>query len=560
MLLAAGATRLIPWLLKLAIDALKSSGAGAGPREALPRILALGAGMVAAGVAAAAFLYLQRWLIIGASRHVEYDLRQDLFRHVQGLDLGFFGRKKTGDLMANFTNDLNALRDVAGPGLMYAASMTIALVSSIALMIAISPTLTLVAFAPYPLVSVVTFFFGRAMYRRSRRVQDLFGAISSRAQEDLTGARVIRAYRQEDACAGNFLRLNAAYLEANLDVARLRARFVAAMEVLAGSGLVVALLVGGRQVIRGTLSLGSLVAFSAYLAELIWPVIAVGFVIGMLQRGSSAAGRIEEVLRAAPEIVPGPRRERPAPRIAFERVSFRYPGATADALREVSFVLEPGRTLGIVGRTGSGKSTVLKLLPRFYDPTGGRITLDGVDLRERDLDALRASIGYAPQDAFLFSRTVAENIAYGAPQAGRAAIEEAAARVGLRGEIEGFPGGFDAMVGERGITLSGGQRQRVSLARALLPEPELLLLDDTLSSVDAVTETVILEQLQRYRAGRTAIVVSHRISAVRDAHRILVLDGGRVVEEGDHAALVARGGLYARLHERQRIAAELEGA
>lgn len=563
MLLATAFSRLIPWLLKLAIDTLKIGGAdgavtggGAAP---LPRVLLLGAAMVGAGILHAFFLYLQRWHMIGTSRRIEYDLRQDLFQHVQRCDLRFFGTTKTGDLMAHFTNDLNALRDVSGPGIMYTASMTVGLVSSLALMIALSPTLTLVAFAPYPIVSVVTFFFGRSMYQRSRRVQDLFGSLSARVQEDLSGVRVIRAYRQENAGAETFRRLNLEYLDANMGVAWLRGRFVAAMEGLAGTGLAIALLVGGGMVIRQELTLGELVAFSAYLAELIWPVIAIGFVIGMLQRGASAAGRIDEVLRVKPEIVSGPVRSRPVPRVAFEDVSFRYPGAAADALQGVCFRLEPNQTLGIVGRTGSGKSTVLKLLLRFYDPTAGRILLDGADLRQRDLGAFRATIGYAPQDAFLFSRTLAENIAYGAPDASREAVLAATERVRLREEIEAFPRGFDALVGERGITLSGGQRQRASLARALLLEPDLLLLDDTLSSVDALTEVAILEQLRRYREGRTAILVSHRISAVQDADWILVLEQGRVIEEGRHAALVAQGGLYARLHERQRLADEIEG-
>jgi len=550
-LAAAAFSRLIPWFLKLAIDALREG-------DGLAQALRMAGAMVAAAALGAFFLYLQRWWVIGASREVEYDLRADLFRHLQRLDLDDFGRRKTGDLMANFTNDLAALRMVAGPGIMYGATMVLTLVLSIALMVAIDPLLTLLAFAPYPLISVVTFFFGREMHSRSRRVQDLFGDLSGRVQEDVSGMRVIRAYTQEDNCAANFAQLNDAYLNANMDIARLRSRFMAAMNALAAIGLVVALLVGGRRVIEGHLSLGSLVALSAYLVDLTWPVIAVGFVITMLQRGASAAARLQDLLAIQPRILSGPRAERPAPRVAFEDVTFRYEKAAADALRGVSFRLEPGRTLGIVGRTGSGKSTVLKMLLRLYEPDSGRILIDGADIRERDLGSLRAVTGYAPQDAFLFSRTVAENIAYGRPEAGPARIREMARQVQLHEEIEAFPDGYDTLVGERGITLSGGQRQRLSLARALLLEPDLLLLDDTLSSVDTETETAMLTELRRYLRGRTAIIVSHRISAVEHADWILVFEQGAVTAEGTHAELLRGGGLYARLHERQRLAAEIE--
>ncbi len=552
-LVAAAFSRLIPWFLKLAIDALREGGS-------LKRALQMAVAMVAVAAVGALFLYLQRWWVIGASRLVEYDLRADLFGHLQRLDLDFFGRRKTGDLMAHFTNDLTAIRMVAGPGIMYAATMVLTLVLSIALMVAIDPLLTLLAFAPYPLISVVTFRFGREMHPRSRRVQDLFGEVSARVQEDISGQRVIRAYRQEDNCATNFGRLNDAYLEANMDVARLRSRFMAGTSALAGIGLVIALLVGGRQVIDGSLSLGSLVAFSAYLVDLTWPVVAIGWVITMYQRGASAAARLQELLVIQPGITSGPRGDRPTPRVVFEEVTFRHAGAADDALNHVSFRLGQGQTLGIVGRTGSGKSTVLKLLLRLYDPTAGRILVDGVDSRERDLGALRALTGYAPQDAFLFSRTVAENIAYGRPGAAREQIEEMARRVRLHEEIAAFPDGYDTLVGERGMTLSGGQRQRLSLARALLLEPDLLLLDDTLSSVDTETEVEMLVELRRYLRGRTAIIISHRISAVEHADWILVLEQGSVTEQGTHEDLLRTGGLYARLHERQRLAAEIEHA
>lgn len=516
--------------------------------------------MVGAAALGAVFLYLQRWLLIGCSRRIEYDLRNDLFRHVQRLDVSFFGRTRAGDLMARFTNDLGALRDVVGPGLMYAFSMTVTLALSIALMIAIDARLTLIAFAPYPLISLVTFFFSRALHTRSRRVQDAFGLLSARVQEDLAGTRVLRAYAQEDSRALAFRELNEEYLAANMAVARLRGLFIAAMGALAGSGLAIALLAGGRMVMEGRLSLGGLVAFSAYLAELTWPVVAVGFVIGMLQRGAGAAARIDGLLAARPEIAGGPVTARPRPRIEFERVSFRYPGARVDALLDISFRVGAGRTLGVVGRTGSGKSTLLKLILRLHDPSAGRILLDGLDLRERSLYAARAIAGYAPQDAFLFSRSLCENIAYGVPDADPDSVARAASRALLDDDLAHMPRGLATLLGERGVTLSGGQRQRASLARALLLEPDLLLLDDTLSSVDAGTEAAIVRELLPFMAERTTIIVSHRISAVQAADHILVLDDGRVVEEGHHSALAAGGGLYARLHERQRLAAEIEGA
>jgi ATP-binding cassette subfamily B protein len=551
MLLSTACLRTIPWLLKIAIDGFKGQTLGSELRWL---ILA----MVAAAAVGAFFLYAQRWLLIGTSRRIEYDLRNQLFSHVQRLDLGFFGQKPTGDLLSHFTNDLNALRDVAGPGIMYAGSMSTALVTSLALMIALDPLLTLVAFAPYPFITWVTVRFGREMHKRSRRVQDLFGTISSRVQEDLSGVRVIRAFGRAESCRERFRDLSSSYFAANMSVARLRGGFFAAMSALAGSGLAIALLIGGGQVIRGTLSLGSLVAFTAYLSELIWPVIAVGFVIGTLQRGASAAARLNGVLSRSSAISPGTLKRRPVPRIRFESVSFRYPSAEHDSLSDISFHVEPGEMIGIVGRTGAGKSTVLKLLLRFYDPSGGRVVLDDADLRDYDISVIREIISYAPQDSFLFSRSVGKNIAYGAPSASDVEVQRVAGRAQLTDEVERFPKGFNTLVGERGITLSGGQRQRVSMARALLRQSDLLVLDDTLSSVDAEMETRILRELVEYRRDRTAMIVSHRTSAVQDADRILVLDAGRVVEEGTHEALIERGGLYARIHERQRLSDALE--
>lgn len=552
MLVATAVSRFIPWFLKCAIEELETGK----NLQIVGKFVGL---MIGASAVAGVLLYIQRWFIRTTARKIEYDIRRDLFRHIQHLDLGFFEQKKTGDLMAHFTNDLNAVRAVAGRGILYASSTFAMLLMSVFAMIAISPKLTAVAFAPYPIVSLCTFFFGKAMLKRARKVQDLFGEISSRVQEDVAGVRVIRAYCQEESCADRFQILNREYRVANLRVAHLRGAFMAGMSALAGTGLALALLVGGYSVISGELTLGALVAFSIYLAELIWPVIAIGWIISVLQRGASAANRLNTVLRARPGIVSGVRENPPDPVIRFENVSFRHRGTHQNALDDISFKLDRGKTLGIVGRIGSGKSTILKLLQRFYDPTYGRIVFDGVDVRERNIASVREITGYVPQDPLLFSRTIAENIAYGRADVTLGEIKDVAAQVRLTDEIKKFPGGLHALVGERGVTLSGGQRQRVSLARALITNPRLLLLDDTLSSVDATTEAEILEELVRITSTRTSIIATHRISAVEHADWILVLERGRVCEEGTHESLLALRGLYAKIYEQQRLKDVLEG-
>jgi len=551
MVLSIGFLRIIPWLLKLSIDGIRSGGDSGD-------VLKFVVGMVAAAALGGFFLYLQRWLIIGASRYVEFDLKNDLFKHLQSMDVDYFKRKKTGELLAHFTNDLNALRDVAGPGIMYIASMSMALIVSLSLMIALDPILTLVAFSPYPLISIITIYFGRAMHRRSRAVQDQFGRLSTRVQEDIAGIRVIRSYGQEENRVDRFRLESSAYKDANMSVARLRGRFMAGMGLLAGLGLALSLLVGGGSVIRGTLSLGSLVAFTAYLTELLWPVIAVGFVISMIQRGSSAANRLNEVYEVSPSILSGAITPKRIAGIQFDDVSFAYPGDDRPALRNLRFHVNPGETLGIVGRTGSGKSTILKLIMRFYDPTRGTIFLNDRDLRSYSIKELRARIGYAPQDGFLFSRSIEDNIAYGIHDREEHDWKGAAHRAQLSDEIEGFPDEYSTVVGERGIALSGGQRQRVSLARALLQNPTVLVLDDTLSSVDAETEHAILDSLSTEMEHKTSIIVSHRLSAVADADRIIVLDDGEIIEEGTHSTLLEGNGFYARLWSRQQLKDELE--
>ncbi len=536
---------LAPLVIRAAVDDLV-----AGIGERLPRY-----GLYLLGLAAVTFAFRFAWrmLLFGAGRRIERDLRTRLFSHLLRLSPSFYLRHTTGDLMAHATNDLEAVRRACGMGVLLAADALFMVSFSLAFLISISPRLTLYAFSPLPLVTLVVLGFGRVIHRRFERVQETFADLTERVREAISGIRVIRATAREEGIAEVFAGTNRVFIRENIALVRVWGIFRPLIGVLGGMGTAIVLWFGGRGVLVGDLSLGDFVAFTSYLGMLVWPMMAVGFIVNLLQRGAASMKRIERLLAEEPEIV-SPPRPRPMPRakrIEFRDLTFTYPTGASPALRDITLVIEEGMTLGVVGLTGSGKTTLVRLIPRLYDPPPGTLFLGGVDVRDLDLEELRRCVAMAPQDVFLFSATIRENIAFGRPEASEAEIIEAARLAGLWEEIQAFPQGLDTVVGERGISLSGGQRQRVGLARAILMDAPILILDDTLSAVDAKVEEEIIRNLRGVLRERTSIVISHRISAVRDADWIVVLDGGRVVEEGDHRGLVAKGGLYARLYELQ---------
>jgi ATP-binding cassette subfamily B protein len=553
-------------LLRSAVDGIRENAP-------LSRILQLAGGIVGLAVVAGAMRYWMRELLNGLSRWIEFDLRNDLFTHLTTLDASFFAQHRTGDLMARLTNDLSAVRMAAGPAVMYLANTVFGGIFALWFMLRINARLTGLALLPMVFLPIAATILGREIHRRFEAVQEFFGRMTTMAQENLSGARIVRAYRQEHAEIERFRSMGEEYLEKNMFLMRLDATMHPSFMLLAGLGGVVVLGLGGALVIRGTITVGALVAFSLYLGMLTWPLIALGWVVNLFQRGGASMARLLTILDAgrdqdqtsdpqysALEVALPPRSNGSGRSIEFRNVSFHYPvngdPAPRWVLRNVSFTLPAGATLGVVGATGSGKSALLDLLPRIYDPQEGEILIDGVPTRELSLDELRAEVGYVPQESFLFSDSIARNLSYGAP-------DEAAGRWGaevaqLAETIDTFPGGYDTMLGERGINLSGGQKQRAALARALARKPAVVLMDDALSAVDTHTEAEILRTLRTALAGRTAMISSHRVSAIRDATMIIVLDEGRIVEQGTHDALFARGGRYWSLLRRQQLEESLE--
>jgi ATP-binding cassette, subfamily B, multidrug efflux pump len=546
------------------------------------KLLVYAALLLAIAVTKGIFQFLTRWIVIGISRDMEFDLRNDLFARLEILSYSYYQRHRTGDIMARATNDLNAVRMLLGPAIMYSANTIVYTAGALAFMISISPRLTLYTFLPLPAVSVVIQTFGRRIHERFERIQAMFSDISARAQENFSGARLIRAYVQEDAEIRAFETENQEYIRRSLRLVRLMGMLWPTLELMLGCAVVLVLWLGGREVIHGlsrvtlvsnlgnshpavtttlslsgSMSVGQFVSFSTYMMQLTWPIIALGWVINIFQRGTASLIRINEILQEQPEIKDAPGAQAPEIKgeIEFRGLNFSYEGN--EVLHDVNLSVPAGTSLAIVGPTGSGKTTLVSLIPRIYDAEPGMVLIDGRPIRDYLVSTLRKNIGFVPQETFLFSDRIRENIALGVDFATDQDIHNAADAANIAVDIEGFPEGYDTMVGERGITLSGGQKQRTAIARALIRNPKILILDDALSSVDTHTEDKILNHLRDVMRGRTTIFISHRVSTVRNADRIAVLHGGRIVEIGTHNELLALNGYYCDLYNKQLLEEEL---
>ncbi len=573
VLLTNGIAVRYPLVLRKATDDLVHTGVTSN------KLLFYASLIIAVFVAKGIFQFLTRWIVIGISRDIEFDLRNDLFAHLERLSYSFYQRNRTGDIMAKATNDLSAVRNLLGPAIMYSANTIVFTAFALFYMLRISPKLTLFAFLPLPVASIVIQYFGRRIHERFERIQAMFSDISARAQENFSGARVIRAYVQEEAEITAFENANEEYIRRSLKLVRLMGMLWPTLELMLGIAVMIVLWLGGRQVILGRMSPGDFVAFNTYMVQLTWPVIALGWVINIFQRGTASLARINEIFLEKPEIaddrelspvapqsqlamagaadIPtnGDERQELRGEIEFCNLNFGYNGVPV--LSEVNLRIPAGSSLAIVGPTGCGKTTLVSLIARIYDAEPGAVLIDGRPIREFPLETLRRNIGFVPQETFLFSLTIRENIALGRDEASLEEIKAAAEAANIAQDIESFPESYNTTVGERGITLSGGQKQRTAIARALLRSPRILVLDDALSSVDTHTEDKILNHLREIMHGRTTIFISHRVSTVRNADRIAVLHQGRIVELGTHDELIALNGYYTDLYNKQLLEEEL---
>jgi len=555
-LLNNGIWILFPLVIRRAIDDL---GTGVTQRKLITYSLLLVAVALCKGI----FQFLTRWIVIGISRDIEFDLRNDLFKKLEELSYSFYQRTRTGDIMARATNDLNAVRMLLGPAIMYSANTLVFTAGALAFMLSISPRLTLYAFLPLPIASIIVQYFGHRIHERFERIQAMFSDISARVQENLSGVRVIRAYAQEEAEVRRFEKDNDEYIRRSLHLVRLMGMLWPTLEVMLGFAIVLVLWLGGREVLLGRMTVGDFVAFNTYMVQLTWPVIALGWVINIFQRGTASMGRFAELLHESPEITDAeaslgdglPKTLKGE--IEFRNLDFSYDGH--QVLHGINLRIPAGTSLAIVGPTGSGKSTLVSLIPRIYDAAPGSVLIDGEPVRRYPLEVLRRNIGFVPQETFLFSDTIRENIAFGVEHSTEEQIRRAAEAASIAADIESFPEKYSTTVGERGITLSGGQKQRTAIARAIIRNPRILILDDALSSVDTHTEDKILNHLREIMEGRTTIFISHRVSTVRNADRIAVLHGGRIVEYGTHEELIELNGYYTDLYNKQLLEEELAG-
>ncbi len=563
---AVGVT--VPLIIKAGIDTLAAIHpqghllvhAGLANAPTHDKLLLLAGLLLGVALAKAIFQFWMRWILIGISRDVEYDLRNDLFAHLMRLSERYYVSTRTGDLMSKLTNDLNAVRNLVGPGIMYSASTAVVMVATVSLMLELDWRLTLLALVPMPLVSILVKTFGQRIHDRFERIQAMYSELTERVRENLSGVRVVRAFCQEEAEMAQFERMNREFVEKNKRLIWISSFLWPALAMMFAIAFMLIMVVGGRHVLRGQISLGTFTAFNIYLMYLIWPIIALGWTVNLVQRGLASLERLWTIFDAQPDIDDRQVAVNPLTRlrgeIEFRNLTFAYNGRPV--LKNLNLRIPAGRTIAIVGATGAGKSTLVSLIPRLYEAPEGAILVDGVPIRQIPLKTLREHIGFVPQETFLFSDTIRENIKLGAPAASDAEVEHAAEISNILPDIHGFPKGFEVLVGERGLTLSGGQKQRTAISRAVVRDPRILILDDALSSVDTQTEERILGRLTGVMHGRTTLLISHRVSTIRHADEIVVLHDGEIVERGTHEELLALNGNYTELYNKQLIEEELE--